>query len=308
MTRSFRSALLLLGFNRPAKMKILLNALVPTQLKNRKLYVSVDGPRNDSEKPLVQEVITLIREYAAQHQLPITVWTEKNNLGCKLSVSGAISKVLNQEETVIVLEDDCVPSASFIPFCDTLLERYLDDTSVMHISGSNLRHEPVDIQASYYFSNYPLIWGWATWKRAWKDYDPYIKSWNDHKAAFMKLTHFPNTAKNWALKLQRARDNSLDTWDFQWLYTILINQGVCVTPKFNMIQNIGFDQSATHTFARFVSSPYSNLPRLESDQTMQHPKKIISDTQLDKAYELTLDRYTFFRLKDFIYHNILRKH
>lgn len=307
MKKSFRSALLLLGFNRPEKMRIFLNALVPTQLKNRNLYVSVDGPRNDLDKALVQEVLKIIYEFAAQHRLPITVWAGKNNLGCKLSVSGAITKVLNQEETIIVLEDDCIPSASFIPFCDTLLERYLNDTSIMHISGSNLKHEPVDIQESYYFSKYPLIWGWATWKRAWKDYDPHVTSWIDHKAEFMKLTHFPNTAKNWALKLQRASDGSLDSWAFQWLYTILMKQGACITPKFNMIKNIGFDQSATHSFVSFLKPPYSDLPCLESDQTMVHPQTTSSNILLDTTYEQSLDNHLFFRFKDFVYHELLQK-
>lgn len=307
MKKSFRSALLLLGFNRPEKMRIFLNALVPTQLKNRNLYVSVDGPRNDLDKALVQEVLKIIYEFAAQHRLPITVWAGKNNLGCKLSVSGAITKVLNQEETIIVLEDDCIPSASFIPFCDTLLERYLNDTSIMHISGSNLKHEPVDIQESYYFSKYPLIWGWATWKRAWKDYDPHVTSWIDHKAEFMKLTHFPNTAKNWALKLQRASDGSLDSWAFQWLYTILMKQGACITPKFNMIKNIGFDQSATHSFVSFLKPPYSDLPCLESDQTMVHPQTTSSNILLDTTYEQSLDNHFFFRFKDFVYHELLQK-
>jgi hypothetical protein len=307
MKKSFRSALLLLGFNRPEKMRFFLNALVPTQLKNRNLYVSVDGPRNDLDKALVQEVLRIIHEYAAQHRLPITVWAGKNNLGCKLSVSGAITKVLNQEETIIVLEDDCIPSASFIPFCDTLLVKYLNDTSIMHISGSNLKHEPVDIQESYYFSKYPLIWGWATWKRAWKDYDPHVTSWTDHKAEFMKRTHFPNTAKNWALKLQRASDGSLDSWAFQWLYTILMKQGACITPKFNMIKNIGFDQSATHSFVSFLKPPYSDLPCLESDQTMVHPQAISSNILLDTTYEQSLDNHLFFRFKDFVYHELLQK-
>lgn len=307
MKTSLRSPLLILAFNRTDKLKQLLYSLDVDQLKNRKLYFSVDGPRNESEGLLVQEVLTLIQAFAKRYNLPIIIWKSKNNLGCKLSVSGAITKVLNKEETVIILEDDCIPSASFIPFCDTLLERYLDDTSIMHISGSNLKHEPVDIQESYYFSKYPLIWGWATWKRAWKGYDPHVTSWIDHKAEFMKRTHFPNTAKNWALKLQRASDGSLDSWAFQWLYTILVKQGACITPKFNMIKNIGFDQSATHSFVSFLKPPYSDLPCLESDQTMVHPQATSSNIVLDTTYEQSLDNHLFFRFKDFVYHELLQK-
>ncbi len=43
-----------------------------------------------------------------------------------------------QVDRAIVLEDDCVPDPTFFPFCDEILERYVDDERVMHIAGQQL--------------------------------------------------------------------------------------------------------------------------------------------------------------------------
>lgn len=121
MPESQKSSLLILAFNRPKILGTLLNSLVAEQLKDRKVYLSVDGPRNAEEKVLVQQVIDLITSFSTKNNLPITLWSSSKNNGCKLGVSQAITKVLKKEEKVIILEDDCLPSKSFLPYCDYLL-------------------------------------------------------------------------------------------------------------------------------------------------------------------------------------------
>ena len=98
------------------------------------------------------------------------------NLGCKRRVSTGVSWVFEQAEEAILLEDDCLPHPSFFRYCEELLERYRDDDRVMHISGDNLRFGRRG-EASYFFSRYPHVWGWASWRRAWRHYDPDLREW-----------------------------------------------------------------------------------------------------------------------------------
>ena len=97
-----------------------------------------------------------------------------------MAVSSAIDWFFSQVEEGIILEDDCLPDQSFFPFCEKLLCYYRNDTRVMMIGGLNYV-SGLEIKESYYFSKYYAIWGWATWKRAWRLYDKKLSGWPEFK-------------------------------------------------------------------------------------------------------------------------------
>src|SRR5205085_2322622 len=110
-----------------------------------------------------------------------TLFREKN-LGCKIAVSSSLQWFFGQVEMGIVLEDDCVPDLTFFAYCESLLFKYREDHRVMHISGTNfLGRKSSSYPQSYYFSKYVSIWGWASWARAWKAYDPELIHWPEYK-------------------------------------------------------------------------------------------------------------------------------
>src|SRR5207248_1893350 len=95
------------------------------------------------------------------------------NLGCRKRVWSGLDWAFERTDRAIILEDDCLPDQSFFQFCEELLEKYADNPQVMHIGGTNFQQDnpTFSIAQSYYFSHIAQIWGWATWKRAWKKYD-----------------------------------------------------------------------------------------------------------------------------------------
>ena len=101
----------------------------------------------------------------------------ENNLGCKLAVEQAITWFFEHEENGIILEDDCLPNIDFFLFCEELLQKYQDDDRVFAITGDNFQKGRQYGNASYYFSKYVHVWGWATWRRAWKYYDNDLSFW-----------------------------------------------------------------------------------------------------------------------------------
>lgn len=94
------------------------------------------------------------------------IWdSSETNLGCGVRPYSAISNALKEFESVIILEDDCIPAVSFFRYCDELLERYQDDDRVAYISGLN-HFETWDCgQSDYFFTRAGAIWGWATWRK-----------------------------------------------------------------------------------------------------------------------------------------------
>lgn len=224
-------------FNRPDVTRIVFEAIARAQPET--LLVIADGPRSLSEQERCLQVRAIIDEV----DWPCRVVTEysKVNLGCKKRLSSGLDWVFSQCEEAIILEDDCVPEASFFPFCEQMLARYRVDSRVMMVTGTNYLLDQLDVPESYIFSRYYSVWGWATWKRAWALYDISLINWDQQKAqkqihSFYSQSYMQASV---AAGFDLVHQNKIDTWDIQWSYSCLFNSGLCVVPKVNLISNIG---------------------------------------------------------------------
>ncbi len=164
-----RSPVLFLVFNRPDSTRKVFDAI--RSARPPKLYITADGPRPD--RPAEAKLCSEVRAIASAVDWPCEVKTlfRESNLGCKAGVSSGITWFFSHEDEGIILEDDVLPVPTFFNFCDEMLERYRDDARVSMISGCNLISNHFSPKQSYFFSRYNLIWGWATWRRAWQHYD-----------------------------------------------------------------------------------------------------------------------------------------
>jgi hypothetical protein len=207
------------------------------------------------------------------------------NMGCKWRVSSGLDWVFETVEEAIILEDDCVPHPTFFRFCEALLEWYRDDERVMMISGTNPLRQ-WDMSESYLFSRYCFIWGWATWKRAWKKYDIHLSDWEKVKA--QKHLHYilpwRRIAEHFSVVFDTVQSGRINTWDYQWFYCCLFNNGLCVVPKDNLISNIGAD--GTHISSSQVKSdPNLFAPVYALDvENLKHPGLIFGNYLFDTEF------------------------
>jgi hypothetical protein len=239
-------------FNRPETTFKVFGAI--RQAKPKKLFIAADGPRSNKvgEKELCAETrkITELIDWPCEVK---TLFRDKN-LGCGEAVSGAITWFFQNIEEGIILEDDCLPSPSFFNYCEKMLERYRNETKIMMVSGSNPATSLPDLESDYYYSKVYSIWGWATWKRAWKLYNKKIPSWPTEKNSklLMNFYHKKTVADYFWMAFDNVYNNRIDTWDYQWTYNCIINNGLSIVPKYNMISNIGV--TGTHTGEKISSS------------------------------------------------------
>ena len=233
-------------FNRPDTAEKVFEKI--REAKPHKLYIIADAPRKG--RPDDIEKVSATRKYVEEH-IDWDCEVHKNyaeeNMGCRNRVSSGITWVLSNEPRTIVLEDDVVPTEDFFRYCQAMLDYYENNRRVMMISGTNLVKN-VRFEKQYTFSCYPSVWGWATWARAWKDYDVKISDW----PVIRKNKTFKKVQSGLAyLFLRKHMDqvyNGKDTWDYQWDYCRYKNGGLGIVPKENLICNIGMDRAdATHT-------------------------------------------------------------
>ena len=252
------------------------------QARPRVLLIAADGPQDD---PACREVRQqVLRGIDWNCELKTRFLNER--AGCRAAVSSAIDWAFGMHERLIIMEDDCVPHASFFAFCEAMLERFNDVHEVMQICGSNLMGL-CPAGRSYYFSRFGPIWGWASWRRAWQAYDVEMKAWDvlKNSAQLRQLCPEPFEA-GWRREvLDAVRSGEVDTWDYQWAFAKMRCGGLNVVPAVNLVSNIGFGPDATHTLNR--DDPRAEMSTHELRSPWCHPEKVEAWLDGDRAY---LDR------------------
>lgn len=270
----------MVAFNRPELTKQVFEAV--KVYKPTKLYVAADGARkhvtNDIDK--CKKTRAILSEVDWDCEV-ITLFREEN-LGCGKAVSGAISWFFEYEEEGVILEDDCLPNPSFFTYCKTLLDYHRNNNKVMHIGGTNLQFGKKYGSDSYYYSSIPHVWGWATWRRAWKNYDFNLSDLN-YFLNNKRIEQYVGKGKThdfWFDIFCKMNQKKINTWDYQWQYAIWNNNGVSIIPQVNLIKNIGFGIDATHTTE---NHDFANMETFEISEII-HPKNISINKEADNAF------------------------
>lgn len=277
--KPLRAAVLFLIFNRPDTTAEVFEKIRRAQPK--RLYVAGDGPRRGFEKDINKVKCT--RKIATAVDWPCTLETRflKENSGCKHAVSDAISWFFKHEREGIIVEDDCLPSDSFFYFCEEMLNEYRTDPAVMAITGTNIRSKGGS-ESGYTFSRYALPWGWATWSHAWEKYDVGLGKWPSGQQGkhlvSLGIRGFLEKI-TWMGYLNLTKAGVIDTWDFQWIYSCWLHNGLTISPSRNLIRNIGFSESATHTKAD--NPKLSNLTLDELEYPLVTPRKKLANLEMD---------------------------
>ena len=272
--------ILLMAFRRPHVTKKVFREI--QKIKPKKFFFAVDGPRNIKEKRLVNQVKNIIELVDWPCEVK-TLFKEKNT-GLKEGIIENIDWFFNYVDKGIIIEDDCLPDPSFFRFCGEMLKKYRNDERVMHIAGSNPHNGWARDEYSYYFSHYTLSWGWATWKRAWKKYDPDIKAYKEIKRKKYMRDLYPKWYER--IFIQRGFDlvcfKKVPVWDHQWLFTPAMNSALAIIPNKNLIKNIGINKEGTNTTSKLDDE--LSLPTEKIKFPLKHPPFIIRDRISDERY------------------------
>jgi hypothetical protein len=248
----------------------------------QKLYIYCDGGREvkkgeKEELQLVQSKVINEINWSCEVK---TNFRDLNE-GPRLAIGHAVSWFFDFEEEGIILEHDCVPNSSFFSFCEQMLAHYRHNDRVMHISGDNFQFGPKYGDGSYYFSRITHIWGWATWKRAWKQYDVHLKSFPEFVAQgkINSMIPYKSGRKYWLNILQACYEGKVESWDYQWNYVLLNLDGLSILPNVNLVSNVGFDSLALNT-----TNPGHKTARMRTELigSVVHPKEIVIQHKADK--------------------------
>lgn len=248
-----------------------------------KLFVLSDGPKNSDVDRLN---VARTREIFTKIDWPCDVVYRfaEHNLGCRESITTGLTFIFDQVQECIILEDDCLPDLTFFDFCTALLERYRDNPEIMTIGGHQPIHPDESNGDSYHYSKYPSTWGWATWRRAYRNFDPNLSTWVEREGYewLLKYLGKDQYARYWSYMLSEAHKGA-DHWDYAWAYHCWKKNGLSIRPTVNLIKNIGFGPTATHTTEAL--HPFGQCESSFMPFPLKHPASIEPPGQRESKIE-----------------------
>lgn len=238
------SPIVLFVYNRLDHTKQTIESLQKNELANEsELFIYSDAPKNETALEKVKEVRKYIKTITGFKK--ITIIERDKNWGLANSIIDGVTKIVNEYEKIIVMEDDLITSPFFLKYMNESLEFYKHHEKVWHISGWNY---PLNVKSEkeVFLWRAMNCWGWATWKNRWnhykKDIDWVMKVFSKKDIYNFNLD---GTHNFWKQVIDN-KNKKINTWAIFWYATIFKNKGLCLNPINSLVNNIGNDGSGTN--------------------------------------------------------------
>ena len=254
------------------------------EAKNSILYIFSDGAKNDNAKPQVEQVRQTAKAFAEQKDFKQLVLTESpENKGLAKSVINGVTKVIDKHGSVIVVEDDCVPSPYFLRFMNNALCFYKDESRVGSIAGyAPPIIFPKDYQPDVFAAYRSCSWGWATWKEIWDKVDwdlTYIQEFFQNPEMIKKLNSFGGDR---FMRLYRNVVFNANSWSVKFGAHHIKNGLVTIYPRYSYISNIGCDETGVHS-----KSADAEKMRVDLNKSIPKPtlEKVTVNPEIQKIFK-----------------------
>lgn len=232
-------------YNRPAHTQRILAALRACRgAGDSDLFIFSDAARHEDATDRVKEVRKIIA--ATSGFRSVSIVERDSNWGLAASVIDGVSALCRDFGKAIVLEDDLVVAPGFLDYMNQALAIYQDKTDVKQISGHMF---PVETRpdTDAFFLPFTTSWGWATWQRAWAEFDQEAKGYSLLKQdAALRKAFDLDGAYPYFKMLEAQFEGKVDSWAIRWYLTVFLKHGLTLYPRRTLVSNTGFDGSGTH--------------------------------------------------------------
>ena len=238
------SPILLFVYNRLTHTQRCVEALLKNPLASEsELFIYSDEAKDDTQKETVNEVRKYI--HTVNGFKNITIIERNENWGLARSIIDGVSTQVNRYGKVIVLEDDLVVAPHFLQFMNDALEAYKDEPKVGHIQACDFTQDPT--LPDTFLIKWTGSWGWGTWDRAWKHFNPNGKALLQELET-RKLTYtFDFDGKyGYTHMLRRQIEGKNNSWAIRWNASLFLKDILSLNVGRSLVQNEGFDGSGTN--------------------------------------------------------------
>lgn len=236
--------ILLFVYNRPEHTRRLITSLLTNrEAAESPLIIYADQARNETDRPHVEEVRSYLRSLKGFGDITLIERTE--NWGLARNIIDGVTTQLTKYGRVIVLEDDLVVSPYFLQFMNEALETYKDEERVGHIQACDFTQD-LSLPDTFLIK-WTGSWGWATWERAWKHFNPNGQELLEALER-QKLTRTFDFDGNYPFTrmLRRQIAGLNNSWAIRWNASLFLADILSLNVGKSLVQNTGFDDSGTN--------------------------------------------------------------
>jgi hypoxanthine phosphoribosyltransferase len=232
-------------YNRPQHTERTLKFLQQNELAAKShLYIFSDGAKTVQDEKNVAAVRKIINKVDAFKS--VQVIERKDNAGLANSVIAGVTQLIAEYDQVIVFEDDLVTSPHTLAYFNDALNQYREEEKVMHIGAYMYPLKSENLSQSFFYRA-ATSWGWATWGRAWKNFEPDIdillKQFDKKKRAAFSIDNKMNFWK----QMQEFKKGKNNSWAIRWYASIFLKGGLTLNPSQSLVNNIGHDGTGVHS-------------------------------------------------------------
>jgi hypothetical protein len=233
-------------FRRPDKTRATLESLARCNgIDISDLYIFCDGPRDANDDRAVAEVRAIVDAFDHPRK---TLVISTENQGLARSIIAGVTRLCEQYGRVIVVEDDLTVSSTFLDYMNTGLNAFADDPRVMQISGFTFARRDASPNLAARFLPVTTSWGWATWSRSWRDFDPNAQDSDAMRSNYALRSRFDlGGLFGYYDMLERQKASRIDSWAIRWYWSVFRRDGLVLYPPTSLVRNDGLDSSGTHT-------------------------------------------------------------
>ena len=267
-----RAPIAFFTYKRPEHTRQSLESLTQNEgAEQSDLFIFCDGPKRPEDQEGVRQVREVVR--SKQWCGNVQIVERESNMGCANSIISGVTEVCEKYGRVIVVEDDLVLSPFFLDYMNKALDLYNDHPRVMEISG-HMYPIQLDVETDAIFLPFITSWGWATWQRSWKHFDPHMLAYERLKSnKALKYAFDFNNSYPYFKMLNSEVDHKIDTWDIRWYLSTFMLGGLTLHPVQSLVRNIGFDGSGTHCIKE------KNDFAIYQNKINKFPEAILEDKQ-----------------------------
>jgi len=233
-------------YNRPVHTRKTLMALEANKLAEQSdIYIFSDAAKNAQDIDQVNKVRSILREpWKFKH---IYIIERSQNKGLANSIIDGVTQVVEKHGTIIVLEDDLETSPFALIYFNEALNRYKNQERVMEISGYMYPIEQEKNLPQTFFFRVATSWGWATWDRAWKKFNPDIEELTKNFRKKDRKAFSIDGTENFWKQVKQFKAGKINSWAIRWYLSVYNSRGLVLYPRVSYIQNTGTDGSGTHS-------------------------------------------------------------
>ncbi len=286
MTSSKLAPIVLFVYNRPQHLRKTLVALKENpEFSKCKLYVYCDGPKSSEDIVSVDAVHNELEAFDLDNMV---LYQSEVNQGLGKSIINGVTEICKKHGRAIVLEDDLEVSNNFIKYMNDALNLYNDDLQVMQVAGHCFPAKGYGVSEGSSFLPFTSSWGWATWDRAWKHFDPDL---SEYDALIKKKATYDSFNINGAysytnmIKKLRKTGNINRSWAVRWYWSVFKRGGLVLFPHRTLVKHFGNDDSGTNYRG---SSPNLDVEFSSNNSVTKYPEAVITDVQFYKRVRITI--------------------